>query len=313
MRPLLDLATRKVFISYPREYERLADEIALKLRARGYHVFYDKLSLPPGEGYDQKIERAIASSDAFVFLIGPHSVKAGSYTLTELQFAKYRWPDPSGHVIPIAVARTNLGDVPQYLKDTGIHVPSGDLPAEVAAKVDRIGTSYRALLVAGVMALFGALSGMFARLFSSSAEAYQILPGLLLGAIVGIALWFTGREKKGRAFLAALALTIAWALGQHVDNALHDAIAGGWVIVHVFSGAIFGGLAILGLMIPCRTFRQFQLLPLTVFVGSVGWSGASFLIDSGVRLGANNQVAWMMMWQAFFAAWLGYLLARKER
>jgi hypothetical protein len=55
--------------------------MAFSLRARGYTVFFDRDDLPPGQSFDQQIERAINDSDFYIFVISADSVAEGRYTL----------------------------------------------------------------------------------------------------------------------------------------------------------------------------------------------------------------------------------------
>ncbi|MGH9906996.1 MAG: toll/interleukin-1 receptor domain-containing protein [Pyrinomonadaceae bacterium] len=52
----------------------------------------------PGEAYNAEIREAIEDSQLLVFLISPHSVTEGHYTLTELESTEHEWPKPRGHV-----------------------------------------------------------------------------------------------------------------------------------------------------------------------------------------------------------------------
>ena len=86
----------KVFLSHASEDVKVATAICLALRGAGHDVFFDNHDLPPGGDYNTRIRNAIDTSDATVFLVSPYSVDAGSYTLSELKFAKRKWPTPVG-------------------------------------------------------------------------------------------------------------------------------------------------------------------------------------------------------------------------
>jgi len=128
----------KIFITYASEDKPTAESIAFSLRSRGYKVFLDRDDLPPGESYDQQIARAVKSSGILIFLVSPESVAEGRYTLTELRFARQKWPDPSGHVLPVMVRKTPGGQVPPYLKAVTILEPAGNIIAETSATLDRM-------------------------------------------------------------------------------------------------------------------------------------------------------------------------------
>jgi len=78
----------KIFLSHASEDKSAAESIAFSLRSRGHKVFLDRDDLPPGQSYDQQIERAVKESDILIFLVSPSSVTSGRYTLTELAFAR---------------------------------------------------------------------------------------------------------------------------------------------------------------------------------------------------------------------------------
>jgi HEAT repeat protein len=158
----------KIFLSYASEQSELAKEIALALRAENHTVFFDRSSLASSEPYNADIRKAIENSQLFVFLISPHSVTAGRYTLTELDFAERKWPRPWGYVLSVMVMPTPKADIPSYLRAGTVLQPSGNVAATIAAEVHRIPKSgwlrivqrYRAqLLVLLALAIVGAGAG----------------------------------------------------------------------------------------------------------------------------------------------------------
>jgi hypothetical protein len=150
----------KVFVSYASEYRDQADRIAVGLRQDGADVFFDRDQLPPGDAYDTAIRKAIKQSDLFIFLISPESVSKKAYALTELGFARKRWKNPTGHVLPVFVAETKMDEIPAYLRSVTILKPEGDLAAEVLASVARISARRRRRLTLLVSGLFFA-AGLF--------------------------------------------------------------------------------------------------------------------------------------------------------
>jgi TIR domain len=156
--------TKSVFISYSSEHKDVADRVALSLRGRGYQVFLDRDDLPPGGSFDEQIQKAVASSSAFVFLISPESIAQGRYTLTELKYAREKWPNPSKAILPVMVAPTNIGDVPDYLKAVTILEPHGNAAAEVSAAVAALTSSVNRLTIASA-AVAAALVGVVAVLY----------------------------------------------------------------------------------------------------------------------------------------------------
>ena len=94
----------RIFLSFPSELELQAGNIAQSLRNCDHDVFFSHDDLPPGDSFDARVEKAIESSDFMVFLISPESVTRGRYTLSELAFAKTKWPNPSNRVLPVMMA-----------------------------------------------------------------------------------------------------------------------------------------------------------------------------------------------------------------
>ncbi|HET9963068.1 MAG TPA: toll/interleukin-1 receptor domain-containing protein [Nitrospiraceae bacterium] len=128
-------SSRRIFLSYAHEQRTLVEEIYWALCTRGYEVTFDRSSLNPGEEYHRAIQKAITACDLFVFLISPESVNQGSYTLTELQFAKEKWKNPSGKVLPVGVIPTDPTGIDPYLRAVTIFYPQGNIAADVAARV----------------------------------------------------------------------------------------------------------------------------------------------------------------------------------
>jgi hypothetical protein len=128
----------KIFLCYASEDRATAESIAFSLRGRSHQVFFDRDDLPPGASYDEQIERAIKGSDVFVFLISPDSVTRGRYTLTEQKFAREKWLDPNGYVLPVLVRKTPGDQIPPYLKAVTMLEPDGNIAAETSATVDKI-------------------------------------------------------------------------------------------------------------------------------------------------------------------------------
>jgi TIR domain len=128
-----------VFLSYASEQKDVARSIEIALRGEGHTVFLDRSALEAGETYNDQIREAIAASDLFVFLITPEALAAGRYTLTELELAERQWPSPSGHLLPVTVRSTPIAAIPPYLKGVTILEPQGNVAAEVAAAVARLG------------------------------------------------------------------------------------------------------------------------------------------------------------------------------
>jgi TIR domain len=126
----------KFFLSHASQDKMTADSVAISLRSRGHKVFLDRDDLPPGGSFEKRIESAIRDSDSFIFLISPDSLVEGRYTLTELKFARQKWPDPSNRVLPVIVRKTPLDQIPPYLRAVTILEPTGNVAAETSAAAE---------------------------------------------------------------------------------------------------------------------------------------------------------------------------------
>ena len=127
-----------IFLSYAHEQRPIAEEVGVSLPVRGYVVFFDRSNLKAGVEYNEAIQKAVEECDLFVFLISPESMKQGSYTLTELSFAKNKWRNPSGRVLPVMARPTLNSKVDAYLRAVTILYPQGNLAAEVAARASAL-------------------------------------------------------------------------------------------------------------------------------------------------------------------------------
>lgn len=115
----------------------------MALRGDGHVVFLDDTDLPPANTFHERIRQAIEDADLMVFLVSPSSVHPKRYTLSELKFARDKWPHPRNCVLPVMVATTPMQDVPPYLKAVSIMTPKGDLAAEVSYEVERLNRANR--------------------------------------------------------------------------------------------------------------------------------------------------------------------------
>jgi hypothetical protein len=155
----------KVFLSYASEDRPQAEEIQLALAGAGHEVFFDRQSLPAGGDYHARIKASVDAADRFVFLISPDAVDPGGYTLTEMGYARSRWPHPKGHVLPVLLRPTPFAAIPAYLKSVTVLEPSGNAAAEVVAAVEQLAggpaksglRKYALMGAAGVAVLAGAL------------------------------------------------------------------------------------------------------------------------------------------------------------
>jgi hypothetical protein len=151
----------KLFISYPSDQRDLAERLRLALEEEDHSVFTDRAELREGEAYHEALREAIAGADAMIFLITPRSVAAGSYALTELDFAQREWRTPAGRVLPVLVEPTPIETIPPYLRSVTLLQPKGDVVAETVAAVERLhGASRRGRwLAVAVVLLLSAAAG----------------------------------------------------------------------------------------------------------------------------------------------------------
>jgi hypothetical protein len=95
----------KIFLSHASEDTDKAREVALAVRQVGHEIFFDRSSLPIGDGYHRAIREEIYKAYLFIFLISPAALAEGRYTRTELKLAEERWPDPSGRILQSLLQR----------------------------------------------------------------------------------------------------------------------------------------------------------------------------------------------------------------
>jgi len=141
----------RIFLSYASEYRNVADRLAVGLAQEGHRVFFDRDSLPVGEGYDAAIRDEVAQSDLLIFLVAPESLESGAYTLTELDYARRRWRNPAQRVLPVVVREVAFASLPPYLGSVTVLEPHGNLIAETLAAVAALerGRRRRTLLRVG--------------------------------------------------------------------------------------------------------------------------------------------------------------------
>lgn len=133
----------KIFISYSSEKHQDAEKLCISLQQDGHDVFFDKLTLPKGNSYDNLIRKELLKSKLLIFLISPESVDSGSYTLNELRIFQERFPNPSGHILPIMITPTSFDLIPNYLKAVTILNPVGNQVADCSHEVSKIASRRR--------------------------------------------------------------------------------------------------------------------------------------------------------------------------
>ena len=150
----------RIFLSYASEHKRIAEELAQTLKNSGHEVFFDKDSLPPGEDYHAQIRAGVDNCDRFVFLISRSSLEPGRFTLSELEFARKRWPSPAGRVYPILLDKTiKPEDLPPYLKTVQALSIVGNATTEIAAAIDKTRRTRTGVLAGLAVVLIGLIGG----------------------------------------------------------------------------------------------------------------------------------------------------------
>lgn len=165
----------RLFLSYASEDVLAAQKIAAALQAAGHSVFFDKNDLKSGREYDTSIRNEINRADAYIFLVSGNSVAPGRYTLTELAFAEKRFPNPSGHVLPVMLESVEWARIPPYLTSVTILGLRGNGPAEVTAALADIRLrrySLRHLVAAAALSVVvgGLLAGALTVLWSAESD-----------------------------------------------------------------------------------------------------------------------------------------------
>jgi hypothetical protein len=239
----------RIFLSYASEQRALAEPLALALRARDHKVFFDKDDLPPGHSYDIQIEQALGLSDIMIFLISPESIATGRYTLTELAFARRRWPSANGRIYPVLCAPTDLSRVPSYLSSVHVLTPEGNMAAEVAAVIDGIVPRARPGQILPFALIGGAASGLLTALINiepiaraiseaipftvdptrmvstAFTNSYGLAPFLLSPVIIYI---FIRWNKTGllKSFMIPICLIIGWIVAFNTAYAIVLSMSG---------------------------------------------------------------------------------------
>jgi len=129
----------RIFLSYARADYALVERINAALRASGFDTFIDTRDLPPGEEYNARIKLAMDDADLLFFFVSMDSTRPGSYAMTELSFAEGKWPNPSGHVLPVLLENADPARLPSYIRSINALRIRGNPEAEIVGWVqDRV-------------------------------------------------------------------------------------------------------------------------------------------------------------------------------
>lgn len=64
----------KVFITYSKKDQALADKVVAALEDAGLNAWYDKYEIMPGENWAEKLAKGLRESDAMVVLLTPDAL-----------------------------------------------------------------------------------------------------------------------------------------------------------------------------------------------------------------------------------------------
>jgi hypothetical protein len=107
---------KQVFLSYAREDYSKAKEIYDELISKGYNVWMDKVTLLPGQRWEDQIKQAIKSSDYFIACLSSCCISRRGYIHKEIRFALEtldEMPPEKIYFIPVRLDQCN---VPSYLQ-----------------------------------------------------------------------------------------------------------------------------------------------------------------------------------------------------
>lgn len=127
-----------LFLCHASEDKPKVEPIHLALVKAGHSVFYDDRSLHPGGDYQQRIYEAIEECVLFIFIASKASLRPGKFTLSELDLAQRRWPDPTNRVLPVVIEQLDLSELPSYLTAVTVLQVRGNAAVEVRTAVDRL-------------------------------------------------------------------------------------------------------------------------------------------------------------------------------
>src|SRR3954451_10187378 len=118
-----------VFISYSRRDSRYVGALADALRERGKDVWIDIEGIRDAEVFPEALQNAIGTSDGFVFIISPASVKS-EFCMREVGDAV----ESGKRIVPVDLERVADGDVPEPIRVRN-WIPAGD---DLGTTVERV-------------------------------------------------------------------------------------------------------------------------------------------------------------------------------
>jgi hypothetical protein len=307
----------RIFISVAGPDRPKVEEVALALRDEGHKVFLDEHELPPGDSYHRRIREAIARADLAVFFISPLSLQSDRYTLSELKLLQDKWSHPRGRVLPTLLTPMDLNKVPPYLRAVSICKPKGNIAAEVAYEVSRMGAALQrevsdgratglgdmAALARGAIAAagFGVLAIIIGILTNQLAAA-DVLSGLPLAKFV-----FHGITLSLMVWLAALFFRIR-------DPIVFAGLAAGCIAAFLFENLAYKAVTPVALAAgKSIVFAIFAAVVLPGFRNVSRWAclGLAGLVAGQLPLIFGSSLK-VFIWEALLVATVAFFLALGE-
>jgi hypothetical protein len=89
---------KDLFVSYGRRESLVfVGDLHQQLKLAGYEVWFDKVNIPDGDDYSQRISHGIESAHNFAYVMAPRCMTS-PYCLVELEYAKLL----GKRIIPVA-------------------------------------------------------------------------------------------------------------------------------------------------------------------------------------------------------------------
>jgi hypothetical protein len=188
--------SRRVFLSYAHNDQRIADRLAEYLEAEGLAIYYPG-RLRAGDEWEQVLARAVREATWFVVLVSESSVRS-SYQDFELGVGFGQ----GKRVIPIWLSSTAMEKAPPALREIqGVLLrarPNSEelhrVAREVALTIDRAAgqsATYRVVHRAGKWLVYGEDATRPSGTFATKAEAVRRATGLAQNQILGEILVYT--------------------------------------------------------------------------------------------------------------------------
>jgi len=254
-----------------------------------------------------------------VFLISPDALRGGAYTLSELEIARNKWPNPSGNVLAVAVGRTPMASIPPYLRATTIMEAKGNLAIETALAVRNLVGSARTMPeipasflpdllpkkigLVGLMVLLATAAGFITHQMNDEVQTH----GVGLAPVLGWAVWYTSGRHAGRAIIAAGAVLFAGWLGYVIWNAGENLVRAERLFYY---SIVFGLVAQMGLAFASPRLRKPAMFFATPVVSVFSLFFSNWAASA---LGISPDIVGWMGFHALFAAWVGFLLSGNLR